>query len=126
MIFIEKFQILEKKSFFFILFHLIFSSYYCSINLKRQSENSVLRPDTSSLVCHNLFVTRSEIYLFVLYMAGGGMIFINNLKFKKKISFCYITFNFLMLLLLHKTLKGSRNIQGFALIRVVLLIKVLK
>ena len=26
-----------------------------------------------------------------------------------------------MLLLLHKTLKGSRNIQGFALIRVVLL-----
>ena len=26
-----------------------------------------------------------------------------------------------MLLLLHKTLKGSRNIQGFALIRAVLL-----
>ena len=41
---------------------------------------------------------------------------------EKKFSFYFITFNFLMLLLLHKTLKGSRNIQGFALIRAVLLI----
>ena len=50
------------------------------------------------------------------------MIFIKNFKFKKKIffSFYFITFNFLMLLLLHKPLKGSRNIQGFALIRAVL------
>ena len=39
---------------------------------------------------------------------------------KKKFSFYFITINFLMLLLHHKTLKGSRNIQGFALIRAVL------
>ena len=51
MIFIKKFQILEKK--FFILFYFIyfFKCYYCcSINLKRQSEHLGLRPDTSSLV----------------------------------------------------------------------------
>ena len=48
------------------------------------------------------------------------MIFIKKFQIKKKISFYFITFNFLMLLLLHKTLKGSRNIQGFALIRAVL------
>ena len=35
-------------------------------------------------------------------------------------SFYIITLNFLMLFLLHKILKGSRNIQGFALIREVL------
>ena len=52
----EKLQIFEK-SFHSILFHLIFSGYYCSINLKRQSEHySGLRPDTSSLV---LFSKRS-------------------------------------------------------------------
>ena len=28
------------------------------------------------LICHNLFVIRSENYPFVLYMAYGGMIFI--------------------------------------------------
>ena len=38
----------------FILFHLIFSCYYCSINLKRQSEHSGLRPDTSSFVCFEI------------------------------------------------------------------------
>ena len=44
----KKFQILEK---IFILFHLIFLCFYCcSINVKRQSEHSGLRPDTSSLV----------------------------------------------------------------------------
>ena len=50
------------------------------------------------------------------------MIFIKKFSnFKKKMcSFYFITFNFLMLLLLHKTLIGSRNIQGFALIRAVL------
>ena len=49
------------------------------------------------------------------------MIFIKNFKFKKKIFLNFITFNFLMLLLLHKTLNGSGNIQDFALIRAVLL-----
>ena len=33
-----------------ILLHLNFSCFYCSIDLKRQSEHSALRPDTSSLV----------------------------------------------------------------------------
>ena len=51
-------------------------------------------------------------------MASGGMTVIKNFKIKKN-SFYFNTFNFLMLLLLHKTLKGSRNIQGFALIRAV-------
>ena len=42
-------------------------------------------------------------------------------NFRKKIFILFfLTSNFLMLLLLHKTLKGSRNNQGFALIRVVL------
>ena len=40
---------------------------------------------------------------------------------EEKNSFCFISFNFLMLLLLRKPYKGSRNIQGFALIRAVLL-----
>ena len=50
--FIKKIQILE---FFFhlVLFHLIFRCYYCSTNLKRQSEHSGLRPDTSSPVKYN-------------------------------------------------------------------------
>ena len=45
----KKFQFLEKKIFILFL-HLIFKCYYCSINLKRQSEHSGLCPDTSSLV----------------------------------------------------------------------------
>ena len=55
-------------------------------------------------------------------MACGRMILKKHFKLKKKLSFYFITFNFLMLLLLHKTLKGSRKIQGFALIRAVLFI----
>ena len=48
MIFIKNFK-LKKNSLYFISF--IFLMYYCcSINLKRQSEHSGLRPDTSSLV----------------------------------------------------------------------------
>ena len=35
-------------------------------------------------------------------------------------AFYFVTFNFLILLLLHETLNGSWNIQGFALIRAVL------
>ena len=49
MIFIEKFSNF-RKTFHFVLFHLIFPCYYCSINVKRQSELSGLSPDTSSLV----------------------------------------------------------------------------
>ena len=39
----------QNLSFNFI-FNTFFKSYYCSINLKRQSEHSGLCPDTSSLV----------------------------------------------------------------------------
>ena len=58
MIFFKKFQILEKKfSFYFISFNFL-CFYCCSINLKRQSEHSGLRPDTSSLVlfAYSLFL----------------------------------------------------------------------
>ena len=61
MIFIKNFKL---KKFHSILFHLIFLCYNCSINLKRLSEHSGLHPDTSILVCHKWFATRSEIYLF--------------------------------------------------------------
>ena len=54
-------------------------------------------------------------------MACGGTIFINNFQIlEKKLFFSFITIIFLFLLH-HKTLKGSRNIQGFDLIRAVLL-----
>ena len=54
-------------------------------------------------------------------MACGGMIFIKKVQILENKFFNFFdTFNFLMLLLLHKTLKGSRNIQGFALVRAVL------
>ena len=56
MIFIKNLQILEEKNFILFYFILFFSCYYCSINLKRQSEHSGLRPDTSSLVCLIVFV----------------------------------------------------------------------
>ena len=39
-----------KKMFSYILVPLKLSCYFCSIDLKRQSEHSGLRPDTSSLV----------------------------------------------------------------------------
>ena len=49
------------------------------------------------------------------------MIFIKKFQIlEEKVSFCFITLNFVMLLLLHKTFKGSRNIQGFVLIRAAL------
>ena len=51
MIFIKKIEILEEKKFSFCFISIIFFKCYdCSINLKRQSEHSGLRPDTSSLV----------------------------------------------------------------------------
>ena len=55
MIFIQKFSNFRKKFvFLFVLFNFYFFlcclCFYCSINVKRQSELSGLRPDTSSLV----------------------------------------------------------------------------
>ena len=49
MIFTKESRILEKTTHFYSL-HLIFSCYYCSIDLKRQSKNLGLRPDKNSLV----------------------------------------------------------------------------
>ena len=49
MIFKKNFKFKKKSSFYFISF-IFFMYYCCSINLKRQSEHSGLRPDTSSLV----------------------------------------------------------------------------
>ena len=70
------------------------SARYISRN-SRESED--LNPSKKSfqigwrkLICHNWFVTRSEAYHFVLYMACGGMTFTKSLKFK--IFFFYIYF----------------------------------
>ena len=54
MIFIKRKLNFREKKFFVVVIHLIFC-YYCSINIKRRSEHSGLRPDTSSLVCTFLF-----------------------------------------------------------------------
>ena len=51
-IFTKNLNFFLKKVFFILssFLHSIFSCYYCSINLKRQSEHSGLCLDTSSLV----------------------------------------------------------------------------
>ena len=46
----KKFQSFFIINFFHCFLYLIFSSDFCFIDLKRQSEHSGLRPDTSSLV----------------------------------------------------------------------------
>ena len=56
---IKKSQMKKKKSFDIIIIK--FSCYYCSIDLKRQSEHSKFRPDTSSLVFF-LKLLRREIF----------------------------------------------------------------
>ena len=48
-----------KKIYFFLL-HLIFSFYYCSIDLERQPEKSVVRPDTSSIVSFSFQIIPCE------------------------------------------------------------------
>ena len=47
-----------------------------------------------------------------------------NSNFRKQISFCFISFNFCNVIT--ATLKGSRNFQGFAVIRAVLFDLLLK
>ena len=49
----KQFQILEEKKFSILFCVIEFFNviYYCSKNLKRHSEHSGFRPDTSSLVC---------------------------------------------------------------------------
>ena len=48
-----------KKTVHFYLLHLIFSYYYCSIDLKRQLVHSRPRPGTSSLVCFCILIITS-------------------------------------------------------------------
>ena len=65
----------EQKNFIFYLLHLIFSCYYCSIDLKRQSEHSGTRPDTSSFVVPT-FDTKVTEYFF------SGWVFFSSDKFR--------------------------------------------
>ena len=46
---------LKKEKNLFYSLHLVFSYYYCSIDLKKQSEHSGLCPDASDLVYINCF-----------------------------------------------------------------------
>ena len=65
----------------------------------------------------------SEIYPFVLYMACWWMFLKKKFQtLEKKISFNLSTFIFFVVTA-PITSKGSRNIQGFALIRAVLLFR---
>ena len=63
----KKFQILGKFFFHFVLFHLIFPCYYCSIDLKRQSEQSGPRLDTSSpVIIVIIIMTIMTIFIFIM------------------------------------------------------------
>ena len=67
----DDFQILGKLFFFhFVQFHLIFPCYYCSIDVKSQSEHPGPRPDTSSLVriCDLVNIYIDYIYALSWYM----------------------------------------------------------
>ena len=65
--------------------------------------------------CHKWFVTRNEIYLFVIWRVGEVL--------EKKFFILFNSFNFFYVFTpAPYTLKGSRNIQGFALIRAVLFV----
>ena len=97
---------------------------------KRVSGDLIRLRNQSKLVERSLFAiidllqgAKSILWYFIWFV--GGWFSYKISIFRKKISFCFITFNFLMLLLLHKTLKGSRNFQGFALIRSVFLFRLL-
>ena len=79
----EKSQIKNKLN--FIVLHLIVSCYYCFIDLKRQSEHSGLRPDTSSLVQFQLFSANLDFFIVntLRYFSILAKLFQNG----KKISF---------------------------------------
>ena len=73
------------------------------------------------LICHNWCVTTSDIYHIVLYIACAGMNFTKKNKYKNYIFIFFTTCNFFHVITALYILKGSRNSQGFALIRPVLL-----
>ena len=64
---------LKKNSFYFSYIQFFFSYYCCSIDLKRQSEHSGLRPDTSSLVS---FVWKK----FALFVQFTADLVLSNLQ----------------------------------------------
>ena len=97
---------------------------------KRVSGDLIRLRNQSKLVERSLFAIidllqgAKSILWYLIWFVGGWFSYkVSNSR--KKISFCLITFNFLMLLLLHKTLKSSRNFQGFPLIRAVFLFRLL-
>ena len=48
-----------RKKNFILFYYIFFIGYYCSLNIKRQSEHSGLCPDTSTLVP---LINRSAVY----------------------------------------------------------------
>ena len=67
---------------FKILFDLKFPCYYCSIDLKKQSEHSGLRPDTSSFV----FLSKLKIDKW-RKQTTSGLFFQSTVNFQKSFSY---------------------------------------
>ena len=75
-VFTKKISNFLEKKFNFTLLHLNFPCYYCSIDLKRHSEHSVLCHDTSSLVVPTFDKKVTE------YLCSGWVLFLQtNLDF---------------------------------------------
>ena len=89
MIFLKNFKSFRKQNVHFVFIHLIFKCYFCSMNLKRQSEHSGLRPDASSLV-----------------PIWGIFILLQRHQPARHIALCYLQRNF-----------SRKNIVGRAFIR---------
>ena len=62
-----------KIQFYFFL-NLSFSCYYCSIELKRRSEHSGFRPDTSSLVRNCFKMVQESLYDIIDLLTGAKFI----------------------------------------------------
>ena len=78
------------KKFFLFCFIFFFSFYYCSTDLKRQSEPSGLRPDTSSLVSFvfdsRSFVTHIVSKLKIIFTKLFSLPHIQNLAIDFSVS----------------------------------------
>ena len=71
-IFTKNSKFIEKKIHFYLL-HLISSCYYCSRDLKSPSEQSGLRPDTSSPVSVLISVTSRQL-IFLISSVGPNFL----------------------------------------------------
>ena len=69
----KKFQ-LKQISFFITFNWLMIIMFHCSINLKRQSEHSGLRPDTRSLVVPTFDTKVTD------YLCSGWVFFSDNFR----------------------------------------------